>query len=112
MERRYPHAVGKVWRAVTEPEHLAAWFPSTVSGDLRVDGGLLFTGDPNLPDTKGRVTDLDPPHVFAFTWEDDHLRFELAPDGDGTVLRLVHTFGDTFGAPSFASGWDACLASL
>jgi len=41
MERRYPHAVEKVWRAVTEPEHLAAWFPSTVSGDLRVDGELL-----------------------------------------------------------------------
>jgi hypothetical protein len=58
------------------------------------------------------VTDVDPPHLVAFTWEDDHLRFELEPDGDGTLLRLTHTFGDVYGAASFASGWDACLAAL
>jgi uncharacterized protein YndB with AHSA1/START domain len=112
LERRYPHPPARVWRAVTTPEHLAAWFPSKVTVDLRVDGRLTFTDDPNTADTKGRVTDLDPPRLFAFTWEDDHLRFELEPDGDGTVLRLVHTFGDTYGAASFASGWDSCLADL
>ena len=112
MERRYPHPPAKVWRAVTTPEHLAAWFPSKVTLDLRVDGEVRFTGDPNLPDSEGRVTDLDPPRLFAFTWADDHIRFELAEDGDGTLFRLVHTFGDTAGAASFASGWAACLEML
>ena len=113
MERHYPHPPAKVWRAVTTPEHLAAWFPSRVQVDLRVGGELRFSGDPNLPgDTKGRVTDLEPPRVFGFTWENDHIRLELEPQGDGTRLRLVHTFGDTYGAASFASGWDSCLADL
>ena len=112
MERRYPHPPAKVWRAVTTPEHLAAWFPSKVSLDLRVDGELRFSGDANLPDSTGRITDLDPPRLFAFTWVDDHIRFELAEDGDGTLFRLVHTFGDTAGAASFASGWAACLEML
>ena len=26
--RHYPHPIDKVWRAVTTPEHLGAWFPS------------------------------------------------------------------------------------
>jgi uncharacterized protein YndB with AHSA1/START domain len=114
MERRYPHPIDKVWRAVTSPEHLAAWFPSRVDGDFRVGGELRFAADPNLPDgTTGRVVRLDPPRVFAFTWEDDEIRLELDDDGgDGTRLTLTHTFGDTAGAASFASGWGSCLDDL
>jgi uncharacterized protein YndB with AHSA1/START domain len=112
LERRYPHPLAKVWRAVTVPEDLSAWFPSNVELDLRVGGEVRFSGDPNLPDTTGRVTDLEPPHLLAFTWDDDHIRLELAEVGDGTRLRLTHTFGDVYGAASFASGWSSCLAVL
>ena len=113
LERHYPHPPEKVWRAVTTPEHLAAWFPSRVEVDLRVGGPMRFADDPNLPgETNGRVTDLEPPRVFAFSWEDDHIRLELEPQAGGTLLLLVHTFGDTYGAASFASGWDSCLADL
>ncbi|HET6964522.1 MAG TPA: SRPBCC domain-containing protein [Acidimicrobiales bacterium] len=35
FRRTYPHAVEKVWRAVTEPEHLAAWFPTSIDGSDR-----------------------------------------------------------------------------
>ena len=34
VERRYPHPIGKVWRAVTTPD-LGQWFPSEVDLDLR-----------------------------------------------------------------------------
>ncbi|MGI5125659.1 SRPBCC family protein [Pseudonocardia sp. CA-107938] len=107
MQRRLAHPVDRVWQAVTEPAGLAAWFPSTVEIDLRVGGAVTFGFGPD-----GTVTDLDPPRVVAFTWGDDHLRFELAPDGPGTVLHLVHTFDDHAGAASFAAGWDTCLAAL
>jgi Activator of Hsp90 ATPase homolog 1-like protein len=30
--RYLPHPPAKVWRALTEPEHLAAWFPTTIDG--------------------------------------------------------------------------------
>ncbi|MET7936693.1 SRPBCC family protein [Streptomyces sp. NPDC005322] len=113
LERRIAHPPEKVWRALTEPAQLAHWFPSQVRVELRVGGtmGFVFPGR-EAPDMNGVVTELDPPHVFAFTWGDDHLRWELRPDGDGSVLTLSHTFGDRFGAASFASGWHTCVTGL
>lgn len=115
--RRYPHPVEKAWRAISRPEHLAAWFPASVTfvGDdaPRVGTEVRF-GEPmdGLPALTGVVTDCDPPHLLAFTWDTDHLRFELSPVAEGTELVLVHTFEDRAGAASFASGWEGCFASM
>ncbi|AGP54834.1 SRPBCC family protein [Streptomyces rapamycinicus] len=113
LERRLAHPPEKVWRALTEPAQLAHWFPSEVQVELTVGGrmGFVFPGREG-PDMDGVVTELDPPHVFAFTWGEDELRWELRPEGDGSVLTLTHTFGDRFGAASFASGWHACITGL
>ncbi|MFD3525714.1 SRPBCC family protein [Streptomyces sp. NPDC058653] len=113
MERRLAHPPGRVWEAITRPAHLARWFPSEVSLDLRPGGeiGFHFPGDTG-PGMTGRVTDADEPRLFAFTWGEDHLSWEITPDGDGSRLLLVHTFGDRFGAASFASGWQICLMAL
>lgn len=107
MERRLGHPVDRVWRAVTEPDGLAAWFPSSAEIEMRVGGTVSFGEG-----FSGTVTDLDPPRLIAFTWDTDHLRFELVPDGDATVLHLVHTFADRAGAASFAAGWETCIAGL
>ena len=32
----------KVWRAVTEPEHLAAWYPQEIVGERRAGAPLRF----------------------------------------------------------------------
>lgn len=111
MERRLGHPPARVWPALTEPAQLARWFPSAVEIDLRPGGALTFT-DEGAPSASGVITDLDPPRLVAFTWDSDHLRFELLPDGDGSVLLLTHTFDDRAGAASFAAGWDACIAAL
>ena len=39
-----------------------------------------------------------------------HIR--ARPDGDGTTFVLSHSFDDRYGAPSFATGWELCLAAL
>ncbi|MHA6785132.1 SRPBCC family protein [Pseudonocardia saturnea] len=111
MERRLGHPPARVWPALTEPAQLARWFPSGVEIDLRPGGALTFTQE-GAPPASGVITDLDPPRVVAFTWDTDHLRFELLPDGDGSVLLLTHTFDDRVGAASFAAGWDTCIAAL
>ena len=41
--RRLPHRPDKVWRALTEAEHLTAWFPTTIEGDLETGGKLRFS---------------------------------------------------------------------
>ncbi|MFF1699562.1 SRPBCC family protein [Streptomyces sp. NPDC058257] len=116
MERRLAHPPAKVWAAITRPEHLAQWFPSEVTLELRPGGamGFHFPGDEG-PGMTGEVTDADEPRLFAFSWGDDHLRWEITPegpDGRGSLLTLVHTFGDRFGAPSFAAGWQLCISAL
>jgi uncharacterized protein YndB with AHSA1/START domain len=107
IERRLKHPPEKVWRAITEPERLADWFPSAMTPELR-PGGTVDFGD----EGSGTVTDLDPPRLFAYTWGDHHLRWELHPDGPGTRLVLVATFDDRAGAASFASGWHICIAAM
>ena len=107
VERRLRRPPEEVWPALVEPERLAAWFPSEATIEQRVGGKVVFGfgGD-------GTVTDLDPPRLIAFTWETDHLRFELSPDGGGSLLVLVHTFDDRGGAASFAAGWEGCFDVL
>lgn len=112
VERRYPHRIEKVWRAVTTPEHLGQWFPSPVEIELRPGGSMrfgVFSGDAGAA---GIVEAVDAPRRLAFTWGADRLTFELVPDGDGTTFSVTHSFDDRYGAPSFATGWELCLAGL
>jgi uncharacterized protein YndB with AHSA1/START domain len=112
VERHYPHRVDKVWRAVTEPEHLSRWFPSSVALDLRPGGPMTFGTFGSGPEAAGTVQVVEAPHRLAFTWGSDLLSVELQPDGDGTTLVLTHSFDDRYGAASFAAGWGACLVGL
>jgi uncharacterized protein YndB with AHSA1/START domain len=106
----------RVWRAVTDPDELRAWFPSTVSYRPRVGASIHFTDDPNLPSTSGTVLAYDAPRRFAFGWGDDELWFDLSvPSADaGPVCRLVLT--DVLelrdAAARNAAGWEVCLDAL
>ncbi|WP_214405795.1 SRPBCC family protein [Pseudonocardia lacus] len=107
MRRRLAHPPAKVWKALIEPERLAEWFPTTVRPELRVGGKVDFGfGEP------GEVTELAEGRVIAYTWDADHLRWEVRPDGDGSLLLLTHTFDDRSGAASFAAGWHTCLEGM
>ncbi|MBB5789125.1 SRPBCC family protein [Jiangella mangrovi] len=111
MERRFRHPRSRVWAAISEPGHLGQWFPAQVELSPVAGSDVSFdTGDG--PSVDGRVIEAEPGRVLAFTWGDDHLRFELHDDGDGCRLDFAHTFADRYGAASFASGWVQCLVAL
>jgi uncharacterized protein YndB with AHSA1/START domain len=126
FERRYASPVERVWRAVTEPAEMAAWFPSDVDGARAVGSELVFTdddqraeaieaGEPTRdegPALRGRVVAFDPPNVFSFTWGTELLRFELTPDGDGTVLVFTQLLSHQSVAARNGSGWHQCLLAL
>ncbi len=116
FERRLAHPVARVWRAITEPDELEHWFPSQVRGEIRAAGELSFHFE-HMPldapsNMTGRVTDLDPPRVFAFYWGEDHLRFELEPQPDGCLLRLTVALDARDKAARDAAGWHQCLDGL
>jgi uncharacterized protein YndB with AHSA1/START domain len=111
--RRFPHPPGKVWRALTEAEHLAAWFPTTVEGDLTAGATLRFAfRELTLPAFDGVMLACVPPRLLEFAWGDEQLRFELAADGEATVLSFSASFAEIGRAARDAAGWHTCLDLL
>jgi uncharacterized protein YndB with AHSA1/START domain len=91
LERRYRHPVERVWRAISDPDELAHWFPD---------------------DEPIEVVEREPPHLLVGTWFGDTLRFELRPQGAGCVLVFTHAFADRDVAARTAAGWDRCFARV
>jgi uncharacterized protein YndB with AHSA1/START domain len=109
--RQLPHPPEKVWRAVTEPEHLKTWFPHEIVGERRAGAPLTFVTE-HGDAFEGEMVEFEPPSVMALMWGADLLRIELRPDGDGTVLTLVDTFAELGKASRDSAGWHVCLDRL
>lgn len=113
FERHLPHAPEKVWHALSDPEHLVAWFPAAMEGD-RVAGAplrFIFPGDEGPP-VDGEMIVYDPPSALEYRWGDELLRFDLRPEGDGCALVFVNTFDEIGKAARDAAGWHGCLDVL
>jgi uncharacterized protein YndB with AHSA1/START domain len=94
FERRLAHPVERVWRAITEPDEIAAWL-ALADLELEEGGRVVLTwqntdDEGNTAVARGTVSALDPPRLLEFD-TDIHgvLRFELSPDGHGTALTFT-----------------------
>lgn len=113
FERHLPHPPEKVWRALTEPEHLAAWFPTTIEGERRPGAALRFAFPfDDAPDIDGEMHVFDPPSVMEFRWDTDIVRFELEPWPDGCRLTFTTVIDEVGKGARDAAGWDVCLGVL
>ena len=115
--RRLAHPIDKVWRAITEPEHLAAWFPTSIDGERRPGATLSFAfSDIDLPPMAGTMRAYEPPNLIEMAWGDDIVRIELRADthgdGEATVLVLSDTFAELGKAARDGAGWHLCLDNL
>lgn len=111
--RELPHPPERVWRALTEPEHLAAWFPTEIIGERAAGAALRFVfPDDEGPPFDGEMITYDPPSVLEYRFGDDTLRFELEPAGRNTVLTFTDTFDEVGRAARDGAGWHGCLDVL
>jgi len=112
--RTLSHPPEKVWRALTEPERLAAWFPTDIEGERGPGAPLRFVfRNGEGPTIDGEMLVYDPPRVLELRWGDDEtLRFELQPDDGGTRLTFVNTIAELGKAARDAAGWHTCLDVL
>jgi len=112
FERELAHAPETVWRALTEPEHLQAWFPHTIVGEWTVGAPLRF--ESKYGDFDGQVLACEPPSLLEFSWGPDTIRFEVAPAGDGEscTLTLIDTLEELGKAARDGAGWHTCLDAL
>lgn len=126
FERRYPQNIERVWKAVTDKDEMAQWFPSNVEGERAKGAALAFVDDAQRaaakeagqptradgPIFRGSVIAFDPPNRFVFTWGGERLHFELAPDREGTRLTFTHVFSHESVAARNGAGWHVCLEAL
>jgi uncharacterized protein YndB with AHSA1/START domain len=116
FERTFPHPVGAVWGAITDPVALRDWFPTTVEfSELRPGQPIDFRFETHdLPPMTGEIRAVDAPHRFVFTWGDDELTFELSETDGGRACRLAFTvvLDDAGKAARDGAGWENCLDRL
>jgi uncharacterized protein YndB with AHSA1/START domain len=111
--RQLPCPPSKVWRALTEPEHLAAWFPTTIEGRRAAGARLRFSFKENeAPPFDGEMLAFQPPSLMELRWGDEILRFEVVPRGDGSTLVFTCTFEEIGKVSRDGAGWHACLDLL
>ena len=101
--------VDRVWKLVTEAQHLGRWFGDAgAEVDLR-PGGAMELRWAQHGASRGRVEAVEPPRRFVFRWApyedpggvdptDDNstrVEFTLTEEGDGTRLRVVESGFET-----------------
>lgn len=115
FERRLGHPVDRVWRAVTTAEGLKTWFPCRIDGDLTTEGAeLTFVFEGSDETSTGEVLEVRPRERLWFSWAEEELRIDLAPDGDGCRIVFADLMPEEFvpGAARTAAGWTVCLDAL
>ena len=99
ITRHYGAPPAEVWAALTEPDSLARWL-----GPMAVDVGTS-------------VRSLEAEELLEFNWAPPGeplslVRFELHPDGQGTVLVLDHRLIDARRGMRAMSLWGHHLERL
>ncbi|MFD4422057.1 SRPBCC family protein [Agromyces sp. NPDC058484] len=124
--------IEKVWRAVTEPEHISRWFGHTVLDGTGpgASGTITFTDYGAVP---LRVEAVDAPRSVSYRWGNDDalgklpdavdddtstvFTFTLEAEAGGTRLTVVETGFERTSDPaanmeSHAEGWVSELDKL
>lgn len=116
ITRYYRASPAEVWAALTETASIARWLAPV--GDLDLSSGgafeLLLDSGAVLP-AKVRAIEIE--RLLELDWampreEPSVVRFELRPDGKGTVLGLDHRLIDAKVGMRVMSLWESHLARL
>jgi uncharacterized protein YndB with AHSA1/START domain len=95
----------RVWALITEPEHVGTWFADAGAEIDLEEGGAITMTWAEYGTVHARVERVEAPRVFAYRWapfpepggkepvegNSTLVEFSLAPDGDGTRVRVVES---------------------
>ncbi|GAB3381209.1 SRPBCC family protein [Lysobacter fragariae] len=128
VERLLPGPIERVWAYLTDGNLRRQWL---AAGDMamHVDAPFELTWrNDELTDPPGqrpegfgaehhmasRITELDPPHRIAFTWNGTgDVSFELQPKGDAVLLTVTHrTIRERSTLLKIGAGWHMHLDIL
>lgn len=113
----------EVFPYFTDPGKLAVWKANRVEAEARPGGAFRMDVTGRGDVARGVYVEIDPPRRVVFTWEWENrdaaptlapsvVEVTLSPDGDGTLLRLVHRGVPKEIRPGSSAGWAHYLARL
>jgi uncharacterized protein YndB with AHSA1/START domain len=102
LVRDLPHPPARVWKALTDPEHLREWAPFDSDRNLGTVGTatLSTVGAPAPRVTETRVKRADPPKVLEFSWGGQDIRPSSPP---GPPFRAPKEWSSASGSPPRSS---------
>jgi uncharacterized protein YndB with AHSA1/START domain len=112
-----------VLRALTDAGELARWFPSAAESDPRTGGAYSYRFEFETDTSRnhtyaGEYREVSSGRV-AYSWKTEagptEVEFRIAPSGDGTEIRLVHSgwrAHEDDAVEEFRQGWSFFLENL
>jgi uncharacterized protein YndB with AHSA1/START domain len=106
-------SIGRVWRALTDPEIIAEWMgDDNVVINLKIGGKYRFFNG----ETIGTFTHVDKPKSLGYTWRqtdwpndwpDSIVQWEMETSGRNTRINLLHSnLPNKEQRDSHDEGWD------
>jgi uncharacterized protein YndB with AHSA1/START domain len=113
----------EVFPYFTDADKLVVWKAVRAELDARPGGAFRMDVTGRGDVARGEYVEIDPPHRVVFTWEWENrgtatassvsvVEVTLSPDGDGTLVRLVHRGVPQEIRQGSAAGWAHYLARL
>ncbi len=109
-----------VFPYLTDADLIVRWMGEW--SELQAEPGGEFAVDVNGVPVRGRYVEVEPPHRVVFTWGaagndtlppgSSTVEITLRPDGDATVLDLIHRDLPPEEQPDHAIGWSHFVARL
>jgi len=122
LELRIEASPETVFEFFTDPEKMTRWKGSSAELDPRPGGVYRVGGIGDGAVAVGEFVELDLPRrlVFTWGWEGDEevppgsstVEVTLTPDGDATLLRLVHRDLPSGQGAKHAEGWQYFVPRL
>lgn len=101
------------WRAFVEPDLVAAWFPTSIEGELIAGAALRFAVGDEGEAIEGEVLEAAEPSLLSFRFGADQLVFELDEGhSPGTRLMMTARVADRRRGARDAAAWHESLARL
>lgn len=121
-EVRIAASPDEVFGYFTDADKLVVWKAARAEVDARPGGVFRMDVTGRGDVARGRYVEIDPPCRVVFTWEWEQdaatqstrsvVEVTLSPDGDGTLLRLVHRGVPQEIRRGSAAGWAHYLPRL
>ena len=121
VKQKLNATVEKVWDAITDKENMKKWYFDIPDFKLEMNQAFNFyePGGENKYLHHGEILEIIPQQKLKHSWtypeytkDKTLVKWELTPEGDGTVLTLTHKglenfehLGTTFSRESFEEGW-------